>query len=224
MAGIPPAATTGRCTKPEADLIQNADLDAALDGIIAPVVAAMGLDLVRIQFGVQEGGRVLQIMAEDPATGQLTLDQCAGLSRALDGPLEAADPIPGDYALEVSSPGIDRPLTRRGDYEKWAGFDAKLTLHTPIDGRIRLQGVIAGLEADMLMIELKSGTRVEAALANIAAAKLVLTDRLLAATRPLDASGADEVIEVPAADDGSEAVASPEAETETDAFDPDRTS
>jgi ribosome maturation factor RimP len=198
--GWHPARRLHRPLQPsEALLTPNPDLDATLAAIIAPVVAAMGLELVRIQLGVQEGGRVLQIMAEDPATGQLTLDQCAALSRALDAPLEQADPIPGDYALEVSSPGIDRPLTRRGDFERWAGFDAKLVLRAPIDGRVRVQGVLGALEDDILAIELKSGTRLVVRLDNVASAKLVLTDRLLAATRPLDASGADEVIEVPPA-------------------------
>lgn len=181
----------------EARLTRSADLDATLAAIITPVVDAMGFALVRIQLAVQEGGRVLQIMAEDPATGQLTLDQCAALSRALDLPLEEADPIPGDYALEVSSPGIDRPLTRVRDFEQWAGFDVKLALKSPVDGRGRAQGVLGALEDDRITIELKSGTRLAIALDNIASAKLVLTDRLLAATRPLDASGADEVIEVP---------------------------
>jgi ribosome maturation factor RimP len=200
----------------EASLNPNPDLDATLAALITPVVTAMGLDLVRIHLGVQEGGRVLQIMAEDPGTGQLTLDQCAALSRALDAPLEAADPIPGDYALEVSSPGIDRPLTRRADFEQWAGFDAKLMLRAPIDGRVRLQGVLAGLEDDILTIELKSGTRLTVPFDNIASAKLVLTDRLLAATRPLDASDADEVIEVPPSAEAPHEDAGNDNETDID--------
>ena len=84
------------------------DLDARLTAIIAPVVAAMGLDLVRILLSGQPGSLTLQVMAEDAATGQLTIEQCAKLSRALDQPLDESDPIAGEYHLEVSSPGIDR--------------------------------------------------------------------------------------------------------------------
>ncbi|KPF74964.1 hypothetical protein IP88_07555 [alpha proteobacterium AAP81b] len=154
----------------------------------------MGFDLVRIWLGQQENGQTLQIMAEDPATGQLTLDQCAAISRALDLPLEEADPIPFEYALEVSSPGIDRPLTRLADYDRWQGHDAKLSFSAPIDGRVRASGVIAGRENDRITIELKSGDRLAVAFGAITAAKLVLTDRLIAATRPIDTSGADEIV------------------------------
>ncbi len=152
---------------------------------------------MRIQLSGKPGARTLQVMAEDPATGQLTLDQCATISRALDLPLDEADPIPGEYALEVSSPGIDRPLTRRADWERWSGHEARLTLSEPVDGQVRAHGVIAGVEADMVTIDAKSGGRLVLPLAAIASAKLVLTAKLIAASRPLDASGADEVIEMP---------------------------
>lgn len=171
------------------------DLNARLDAIIAPIVAAMGLELVRIQLSDQPGSLTLQVMAEDPATGQLTLDQCAALSRALDAPLEEADPIPGEYALEVSSPGIDRPLTRASDWQRWAGHEVRLKLDPKVDGRARVHGDIVGLQGDTAVVAGKDGQTLHLPLARIKGAKLVLTSRLIAATRPLDTSGADEIIE-----------------------------
>ena len=172
-------------------------LQDRLHAIIAPVVAAMGLELVRIQLSGQAGSLTLQVMAEDPATGQLTIDQCTKLSRALDAPLDEADPIDGEYALEVSSPGIDRPLTRRKDWEAWTGHEVRLKLESKLDGRARAHGDIAGLDGDDVLITERSGGTLRLPLAAIESAKLVLTNRLIAATRPLDASGADEIIEEP---------------------------
>lgn len=163
----------------------------ALEPLIAPIVADMGFDLVRVAM---IGGRTLQVMAEDPATRQLTIDQCAALSRCISAMLDDVDPIAHEYSLEVSSPGIDRPLTRRQDYADWAGHVAKLTTAEPIDGRKRFQGRIVALENDMVRIALDAGEAV-LPLAAIASAKLVLTDDLLKATKPLDAGGADEILE-----------------------------
>lgn len=177
-----------------------ADTLAELNALIAPVVADLGFDLVRVQLMGKPGELTLQVMAEDPATGQLTLEECARISRALDLPLEEADPIDGEYALEVSSPGIDRPLTRRGDWEKWQGHEVRLKLEPAVDGRARAHGVIGALEDDMIVLEVKSIGPIRLPLAAITAAKLVLTPRLIAASKPLDADGADELIEGP--DDG----------------------
>lgn len=171
------------------------DLDARLNAIIAPVVAAMGLDLVRIQLSGQPGSLTLQVMAEDPATGQLTIDQCTRLSRALDLPLDEADPISGEYALEVSSPGIDRPLTRRKDWEAWIGHEVRLKLEPKVDGRARVHGDIAGLDGDDALVTGRDGAVLRLPLDAIRGAKLVLTDRLIKASRPLDPTGADEIIE-----------------------------
>ena len=179
------------------DLTEAATINAKLNAIIAPVVTDLGFDLVRIQLSGKPGDMTLQVMAEDPATGQLTLEECAAISRALDLPLEEADPIASEYALEVSSPGIDRPLTRRSDWEKWRDHEVRLKLDPPVDGRARAHGVIAGLNGDRITIEVKSVGAVELPFAAIASAKLVLTPKLLKASKPLDASGADDVIETP---------------------------
>ncbi|WP_017666892.1 ribosome maturation factor [Sandarakinorhabdus sp. AAP62] len=177
------------------------DLDARLTAIIAPVVAAMGLDLVRVMLSGQPGSLTLQVMAEDPATGQLTIDQCARLSRALDQPLDEADPISSEYHLEVSSPGIDRPLTRPGDWVRWVGHEAKMALEPKVDDRARATGTIAGLDGDVVLLTTKVGAELRLPLANIKQAKLVLTDRLIAESKPLDPTGADEIIESSAAAD-----------------------
>ncbi len=176
------------------------DLDARLTAIIAPVVAAMGFDLVRVMLSGQPGSLTLQVMAEDPATGQLTIDQCARLSRALDQPLDDADPIAGEYHLEVSSPGIDRPLTRAQDWANWVGHEVRLTLEPKLDGRARVHGEIVGLDDGAALVRTKGSVLdgdnvLRLPLAQISSAKLVLTDRLIAATRPLDPTGADEIIE-----------------------------
>jgi len=155
----------------------------------------MGLDLVRIQLSGQPGSLTLQVMAEDPATGQLTIDQCTKLSRALDLPLDEADPIASEYALEVSSPGIDRPLTRHKDWQAWVGHEVKLKLEPKVDGRARVVGDIAGLDGDDALVTTRDGVTLRLPLDHIKGAKLVLTDRLIKASRPLDPTGADEIIE-----------------------------
>jgi ribosome maturation factor RimP len=191
----PPAAPAALENGPH--LTDTADLAAKLNAIIAPVVTELGFDLVRVQLTGNSGDKTLQIMAEDPATGQLTLGQCASISRALDLPLEETDPIEGEYALEVSSPGIDRPLTRMKDWVRWTGHEVRLKLDPPIDGRPRAHGVISAVEGDNITLEVKSIGPIILPFAAIASAKLVLTPKLINATRPLDASGADEVIELP---------------------------
>ncbi|KAB7644805.1 ribosome maturation factor [Polymorphobacter fuscus] len=176
---------------------QPADLATTLNAIIAPVVAELGYDLVRIQLTGKPGDMTLQVMAEDRDTGQLTLGQCAEISRALDLPLEEADPIDSEYALEVSSPGIDRPLTRTADWDRWAGHEVRVKIDPPVDGRARAHGVIGARNDDRVTLTIKSVGDIVLPLAAITAAKLVLTPALLKATRPLDASDADETIELP---------------------------
>lgn len=167
---------------------------AALTALIEPVVRDMGLELVRVQL-TGTGARTLQVMAEDKATGQLTLDQCAALSHRLSDVLDEADPIEAEYALEVSSPGIDRPLTRLGDFARWLGHEARFKLDPPVDGRKQMKGTLAGVEGDSIAVEIASTGTFTVPFASISGAKLVLTDKLLKATRPLSAEGADEIIE-----------------------------
>ena len=179
-----------------------ADIDR-LTALIAPEAAALGFDLVRVKMIGSEAGdgeRALQVMAEDPATGQLVIDQCAALSRRISDAMEAAESageelIQGTYHLEISSPGIDRPLTRAKDFADWAGHEARISLADKIAGKRNLVGDLGGLEGDIVVIEDRKAGRVEVPLAAIHSAKLVLTDRLLEQTKPIDATGADEIEE-----------------------------
>lgn len=175
------------------------DQQAALLAIVEPVVKTLGFDLVRVALGGGPNGLTLQVMAEDPKTGQLTLGQCAAISRALDLPLEEADPIVEEYSLEVSSPGIDRPLTRRQDWVRWAGHEARLRLSSPLAGRKRLAGNIGPIEGESIAIEVPDAGVFTVPFAQIETARLALTDRLIAATKPLDTTDADEIVEHPAA-------------------------
>lgn len=161
-----------------------ATLIERLHSLIEPEVSRLGFELVRVNYG---GGRpVLQVMAERP-DGSMSVDDCATLSRALSDVLDAEDPIPCEYSLEVSSPGIDRPLTRPKDYTRWSGFDAKVTLAAPQSGRKRFQGRLEGLVDGVVRMTTEEGP-VALPLADIESAKLVLTDDLIRAA--LKAQGA----------------------------------
>ena len=178
---------------------------ARITEVIEPEVKVLGFELVRvILFGKSEVGdeeHTLQIMAERPETGQLVIDDCAALSHrisdAIDALEEAGEVLIEDaYRLEVSSPGIDRPLTRAKDFANWAGHEARVQLKNPVEGnRKSLQGDLVGIDGETVTLEDKKSGRVSFPMADIHSAKLVLTDRLIAASRPLDASGADEILE-----------------------------
>ena len=172
--------------------------------IVEPEVTALGFDLVRVKIMGAEAGdgeKALQIMAEDPATGQLVLDQCAAISCRISDRIDALEEtgevlIDEAYRLEVSSPGIDRPLTRAKDYAQWAGHEAKLSLTEPVDGnRKALKGDLAGIEGDTVLFDDAKSGRLSIPLGHIHSARLVLTDRLIAATRPLDIAGAEDILE-----------------------------
>ncbi|WP_339830924.1 ribosome maturation factor RimP [uncultured Parvibaculum sp.] len=111
----------------------------------------IGFEIVRVRFGLQDG-HTLQIMAERP-DGTMCVADCEELSRTISALLDVEDPIPGEYNLEISSPGIDRPLTRPKDFERWAGFEAKIELTEPIDGRKRFRGLLQGVEDGEVLVE-----------------------------------------------------------------------
>jgi ribosome maturation factor RimP len=174
-----------------------ADIDA-LSRMIEPHAAALGFELVRVRLLGKGDERTLQVMAERPDTGQLTIDDCADLSRRLSDMLDALeeegrDPIEGAYRLEVSSPGIDRPLTREKDYAAWVGHEARLVLAEPIDGQKQFKGELQGIDSDgMIAIRNRTGALAQVPFDRVVDAKLALTDKLIAATVPLSAEGADE--------------------------------
>ena len=183
-----------------------ADL-ARLTALIEPEADALGFDLVRVKMMPSEagdGGQALQIMAEDPATGQLVIEQCAALSRRVSDAMDAAEEsgeslIEGAYHLEVSSPGIDRPLTRAKDFANWAGHEAKVSLAEKVasgkGAHRNLRGILRGIEGETVTIADNRAGDVSFTLDQIHSAKLVLTDALIAATQPLDTSGAEDIEE-----------------------------
>ena len=171
---------------------------AAIARLIEPAVKDMGLDLVRVAMIGGTSDPTLQVMAERPDTRQLTIDDCEALSRKLSDILDAEeeagrDPIESAYRLEVSSPGIDRPLTRRSDFADWAGHEARIKFAEPVDGAKQVSGDIQGIDGDTIRIATPKGERT-VDFNNIASAKLLLTDKLINATAPLSSEGAEEFV------------------------------
>ena len=162
--------------------MRESGLAAEIVALAEPVIEELGLRLVRVKISAQSGTTV-QIMADRP-DGAISVDDCASISRRVSPLLDAHDPIPGGYTLEVSSPGIDRPLVRPSDFEDWAGFEAKIELKELVDGRRRFRGILEGYEDGeaRLRIELKDYDEpqiVGLPVALIGEAKLVMTDSLL---------------------------------------------
>ena len=154
-------------------------VEAKISQIIEDAVAELGYGLVRVQFsGGQTGRNQLQIMAEPNEDREMTVEDCQMLSRHISTLLDVDDPIPSAYVLEVSSPGIDRPLVAADDFRRFAGFDARLEAQQPIDGRKRFKGKLLGLDADDIRIETDTGT-FSVPVDNIATAKLLMTDDLI---------------------------------------------
>ena len=167
----------------------------AIARLIEPAVRELGFDLVRVAMIGGTSDPTLQVMAERRETRQLSLDDCQAISRLLSELLDAEeaagrDPIEGGYRLEVSSPGIDRPLTRPADFKDWSGHEARLKLGEPLGGAKQLSGIIEGIEGNVVTIATPKGVR-EVPFESIASAKLLLTDKLINATAPLSTDGAD---------------------------------
>ncbi len=157
-------------------LIAKSAMDRRMAEIISPVIEDMGFELVRVRL---MGGKskTLQIMAERP-DGGIEVDECADISTAVSAILDVEDPITDAYALEVSSPGIDRPLTRLRHFEEYEGYDAKLETAELVAGRKRFKGVLAGVEGEEVLINVEEGT-IGLQFDWLAEAKLILTDELI---------------------------------------------
>ncbi len=166
---------------------------AALTTLIEPEAKALGLDLVRVAFFGGKSDPTLQVMAERPDTRQLDITDCEALSRRISEKFDELDPIEEAYRLEVSSPGIDRPLTRVQDWADWTGFDARVKLGSPLDGRKQFDGTILSSDGDSATLRVNKLGEVKIPLAQIAGAKLILTDALIKATAPLSTEGADKI-------------------------------
>ena len=166
---------------------------AGLERLIEPEVKHLGYDLVRVMMIGGTSDPTLQVMAERHDTRQLDLSDCEKISRRLSELLDLADPIEGSYRLEVSSPGIDRPLTRLKDYGDWKGYDARLTLAEPHEGRKQFTGELRGLEGQLVLIRTKNDESHALPFSEISSAKLLLTDKLITATAPLSTEGAETI-------------------------------
>ncbi len=200
------------------DLIAKSAIDRRLADIVTPVLEALGFELVRIRL---MGGRtrVLQIMADKPEGG-IEVDDCGEISTAVSAVLDVEDPIEENYVLEVSSPGIDRPLTRLKDFDMWSGWEARIETTELIDGRRRFKGTLAGTEGDEVLITLTEGeaeVTIGLRFDWLSDAKLILTDELIAemlrqkkATGDFDETKFDEIQESeggPGSDDDDDSAA-----------------
>ena len=161
--------------------------------LIGPEVEALGYELVRVAMIGGTSDPTLQVMAERADTRQLDLSDCEAISRRLSEWLDANDPIEGSYRLEVSSPGIDRPLTRLNDYSDWAGYEARISIAEPREGRKQFSGTLEGLDGENVKLTDKSGNAHTLPFSEISSAKLLLTDKLINATAPLSIEGADTI-------------------------------
>ncbi len=176
----------------------QSELEIRILDMIEPAATGLGLDIVRVRV---MGGDTptLQIMAERP-DGTMTVAACAKFSRAISPVLETEDPISTEYHLEVSSPGIDRPLTRAGDFAKWIGHEVKVELAMPgADGRKRFHGAIVSETDGVVDLKLKDGGEASLAVADMAKATMVLTDKLIQAARAkvpaaVEEDDADEIV------------------------------
>jgi ribosome maturation factor RimP len=170
----------------EERVIIESGLEARIARMVEPVVADLGYRLVRVKLSALNG-MTLQIMAEK-ADGTMSVDDCEILSRDLSPLLDVEDPIDREYHLEVSSPGIDRPLVRLSDFDRWSGHRVKVELARPIDGRRRFKGTLAGHEGDAVKLVLDSTSKhdqpkiVSLPIADLDEARLVLTDALIRET------------------------------------------
>jgi ribosome maturation factor RimP len=185
------------------DLIAKTAIDRRLAEIITPTIEALGYELVRVRL-MSGKYKILQIMADRPEGG-IIVDDCAKISTAVSAVLDVEDPIEDNYTLEVSSPGIDRPLTRLKDFDMWADYEARVETTELIDGRRRFKGFLRGTEGDEVLIELDDGKEpvtIGLQFEWLSDAKLILTDELIAemlrqkkADPAYDASAFDDIEE-----------------------------
>ena len=167
-----------------------------LERLIEPEVHRLGYQLVRVMMIGGSSDPTLQVMAERPDTRQLDLADCERISRRLSDVLDLCDPIAGSYRLEVSSPGIDRPLTRLKDFSDWTGHEARITLLKPRGDRKQFTGILQGLDDETVKLLAKDGESHSIHFEDIASAKLLLTNKLIQATAPLNVEGADQIVTV----------------------------
>jgi len=157
------------------------DVPSRVRALIEPAIGDLGFEIVRVQIAGKKKP-CMQVMVERKDGRGITVDDCAAVSRAISAILDVEDPIKSTYTLEVSSPGIDRPLVRIGDFARFRGFQARIETNRPIDGRRRFKGRLLGVEGESVRIEVEGG-EVTLPHPDIQRAKLVLTDDLIAASQ-----------------------------------------
>ncbi len=183
------------------DLIAKTPMDRKLASIIQDEIEALGFELVRLRY--QSGERpTLQLMVERP-DGGIEVDECARVSTAVSAILDVDDPIEGEYVLEVSSPGIDRPLTRFKDFDDWQGYDARIVLENAIENQKKFRGILAGVDGTEILLNLNNGDTIGLDFDWVAEAKLILNDELIRESlkrgsdrKEIKQSEFDEIVEV----------------------------
>ena len=161
--------------------METGDQAALIENLIEPSIAAAGYELVRVRF-MGGGGKTLQVMVERQDRRPITVDDCAEVSRLISTLLEVEDPVPSSYVLEVSSPGIDRPLVRIGDYSRFLGFEAQIETGRQINGQRRFRGRIEGVKGELVKLDC-SGNKADIPFDEIQNASLILTDDLIEAAQ-----------------------------------------
>ncbi|MFP6712142.1 MAG: ribosome maturation factor RimP [Rhodospirillales bacterium] len=161
----------------EREIAQIMSHEEKVQDLISPALESMGYEIVRVQISGDKN-KTLQVMAERPDGKNMTVEDCASISREISAILDVDDPISGAYSLEVSSPGIDRPLVRLKDFERYAGFDARVDMNFLIEGRKKFKGKLLGIQNDKVEIRVKEET-FELPFGDIRRAKLLLTQELL---------------------------------------------
>jgi len=167
------------------DRPRHTGLEARIAEIVTPALEGLGYELVRVAVSGRDRPAV-QIMADRADGAPMTVDDCETISRDLGAVIDVADPMPGEWRLEVSSPGIDRPLTRIKDWNRFAGHLARAEVDPPIEGRRRFSGIVLGADAEHARLRLDDGSEVALPMANLRRARLVLTDALIEATATPD--------------------------------------
>ena len=178
---LDPSLPSSPSLPPSDDTPRLSGLDAKLAAIVTPTIVDLGYELVRVTV-IGRDNPTVQIMADRADGAAMAVEDCESISRAVSAVLDVEDPIQGNWTLEVSSPGIDRPLTRVKDWNRYAGHQARLEMDMPVDGRRRFVGIILGADAEHARLRLDDGAEVTLPLEHMRRARLVLTDALIAAT------------------------------------------
>lgn len=172
--------------------MKSSPMEQKIADLATPVAESLGLRLVCVRITGEGGAQNVQVIAENPATRRLPLDDCTKLSRELSALMDVEDPVKSAYRLEISSPGIDRLLISPEDFADFAGFEAKIELEFPQDGQKRFRGILRGIEGDLIKLEMPDQGPVTLPYSSVSKARLVLTDELIKASKPKPESNKPE--------------------------------